>query len=164
MYMLGYTQFFTLFFHFWLHHTMYSHGGCLSTCSNMIKKSWTVPNLGVIVFAHTRIYRDIRLWEMRFSYIPRYTPNISRYTIVGYLSRGSGFQMRADRAWSKGVCCSCLVYVCTCTIWNPDKVYSRYIPCIYHVYSKRRCIPGISQVYTMDIKIYYHAFMGNSML
>ncbi len=70
----------TLFFHFWLHHTMYSHGGCLSTCSNMIKKSWTVPNLGVKVFAHNRISRDIRLWEMRFSYISRYTQYISRYT------------------------------------------------------------------------------------
>ncbi len=31
-------------------------------------------------------------------------------------------------------------------IWNPDEVYSRYIPCIYHVYSERRYIPGISQV------------------
>ncbi len=35
----------------------------------MIKKSWTVPNLAVIAFAHNRISpsRDIRLWEMRFS-------------------------------------------------------------------------------------------------
>ncbi len=37
-------------------------------------------------------------------------------------------------------------------IWNPDEVYSRYIPCKYHVYSERRNIPGISQVYTMDIE------------
>ncbi len=87
--------FFILFFHFWLQHTMYSHGGCLSTCSNMIKKSWTVPNLGVIVFAHTRISRDIRLWELRFSYISRYTTYFSRYTIMGNLSRGSRFQMKA---------------------------------------------------------------------
>ncbi len=36
-------------------------------------------------------------------------------------------------------------------IWNPNKVNSRYTPCIYHVYSERRYIPGISQVYTMDI-------------
>ncbi len=85
--------FFTLFFHFWPHHTMYSHGGCLSTCSSMIKKSWIVPNLGVIVFAHNRISRDILLWEMRFSYISRYTQYISRYTNMGKLSRGSGFQM-----------------------------------------------------------------------
>ncbi len=54
---------------------------CLSTCSNMIKKSWTVPILGVIVFTHTRISRDILLWEMRFSYW---------YTNMGKLSRGSG--------------------------------------------------------------------------
>ena len=40
-------------------------------------------------------------------------------------------------------------------IWNPDEVYSRYIPCIYHVYSERRYIPGISQVYTMDIEILF---------
>ncbi len=88
--------FFTLFFHFWLHHTvtMYSHGGCLSTCSNMIKKSWTVPNLGVIVFTdnHLLVSRDIRLWEMRFSYISRYTQYILRYTNMGKLSRGSSFQ------------------------------------------------------------------------
>jgi len=88
--------FFTLFFHFLLHHTMYSHGGCLSTCSSMIKKSWTVPNLGVIVFAHTRIPRDVRLWEMRFSYISRYTQYISRYTNMGKLSRGSGFQIKSS--------------------------------------------------------------------
>ncbi len=45
------------------------------------KKSWTVPNsgLGVIVFAHNRISRDIRLWEMRFSYVSRYTQYISVY-------------------------------------------------------------------------------------
>ncbi len=37
---------------------------------------------------------------MRFSYISRYTQYISRYTIVGYLSRGSGFQMLSSLpAW-----------------------------------------------------------------
>ncbi len=51
-----------------------------------------MPNLGVIVFAHNRISRDIRLWEMRFSYISRYTQYISRYTNMGELSRGSGFR------------------------------------------------------------------------
>ncbi len=72
--------FFTLFFHFWLHHTMYCHGSCLSTYSDMIKKS-TVPNLGVIAFAHTRIYRDVRVWEVRFSYISVYTEYINVYWV-----------------------------------------------------------------------------------
>jgi hypothetical protein len=40
----------------------------------------------------------------------------------------------------------------TC-IWNPDEVYSRYIPCIFHVYVRRRYMYGIYHVYTMDIKI-----------
>ncbi len=46
------------------------------------------------------------------------------------------------------------------SIWNPDEVYSRYIPCIYHVYSERLYIPGISQVYTMDIKILLSCIYG----
>jgi hypothetical protein len=41
---------------------------------------------------------------------------------------------------------------------------TRHIPCIYHVYSKRRYIPCISQYIQWISKIYYHAFMGNSML
>jgi hypothetical protein len=45
-------------------------------------------------------------------------------------------------------------------IWNPDEVYSRYIPCIYHVYSERRYIPGISQVYTMDIEMLFSWIYG----
>ncbi len=53
--------------------------GCLSTGSNMIKKSWTVPNLGVIVFTHNRISRDIRLWEMRFSYLEIYSVYLEIY-------------------------------------------------------------------------------------
>ncbi len=40
-------------------------------------------------------------------------------------------------------------------IWNPDEVYSRYIPRIYHVYSERRCIPGLYQVHTLDIEILF---------
>jgi hypothetical protein len=39
------------------------------------------------------------------------------------------------------------------SIWNPDEVYSRYIPRIYHVYSERLYIPGIYLVYTLDIEI-----------
>ncbi len=42
-----------------------------------------------------------------------------------------------------------------CHIWNPDEVYRRYIPCIYHVYSERRYIPCISQVYIMDIEMLF---------
>ncbi len=37
-------------------------------------------------------------------------------------------------------------------IRNPNEVYSRYIPRIYHVYSERLYIPGISQVHTLDIE------------
>ncbi len=38
-------------------------------------------------------------------------------------------------------------------IWNPNEVYSRYIPCIFHVYVLLLNMPGIYHVYTMDIKI-----------
>ncbi len=48
-------------------------------------------------------------------------------------------------------------------IWNPNKVYSRYIPCIFHVYVRWRYMPGIYHVYTMDIKFNFHVFMCNSM-
>ncbi len=53
------------------------------------------------------------------------------------------------------------LFLITC-IWNPadsesDKVYSRYIPRILcDVYSERRYIlPGIYQVYTLDIEILF---------
>ncbi len=62
--------FFTLFFHFWLHHTMYSHGGCLSTCSNMIKKVMSCAQLGCHSF-------------LSYSYISRYT--IMRNEVFVYL-------------------------------------------------------------------------------
>ncbi len=39
-------------------------------------------------------------------------------------------------------------------LWNPDEVYNRHIPRIYHVYSERRYIPGICQVYTLNIEIF----------
>ncbi len=32
-------------------------------------------------------------------------------------------------------------------IWNPDEVYSRYIPCIFHVYVQRQYIPRIYNGY-----------------
>ncbi len=111
MYMLGYTQymtvirrctelpkffFSTLFFHFWLHHTLYCHGRYLSTCSNMIKKVINCAQLGCHSFAHTRIYWDIRLWEMRFSYIEIYHI---------YLEI-TAFQLRftAGRTWAQAGC------------------------------------------------------------
>ncbi len=38
------------------------------------------------------------------------------------------------------------------SIWNPNEVYSRYIPCIFHVYVGQLYMPGIYHVYTMDIE------------
>ncbi len=54
-------------------------------------------------------------------------------------------------------------------VWNPNEVYSRYtrmIPRIYHLYSERQYIPGIYQVYTLNIEILfswiYVQFTGNA--
>ncbi len=40
-------------------------------------------------------------------------------------------------------------------IWNPDEVYSRYIPRIYHVYSERRYIRGIYLLCTLELEILF---------
>ncbi len=46
-------------------------------------------------------------------------------------------------------------------VWNPDEVsYSRYIPCIFHVYDVR-----LRYIMPMRIsKFYFHVSMRNSML
>ncbi len=128
--------FFTLLFSFLTPPYDVQSWGCLSTFSNMIKKSWTVPNLGVIVFTHTRIFRDIRLWEMRLSYISRYTKYISRfityisrYTNMGRLSRGSDFQLHLETwSWPPGWKPHFCIYIDILSIYrdirNPHFSYS----------------------------------------
>ena len=43
---------------------------------------------------------------MKFSYISRYTQFISIYTIMGYLSRGSGFKMMYVKVCTADVPCT----------------------------------------------------------
>ncbi len=77
---------------------MFCHGRCLCAYPSIIQKSWTLPNLNVIVFAHTRIYRDVRVWEVGFSYTSVCTRSLSAYIRTwGFPSRVSGFQMMCMR-------------------------------------------------------------------
>ncbi len=99
-----------------------------------------------------RIQPDLKytvLYDSMYEYV-RVCTSIYAYVRVcaSMYQYNQGFQIFM-------VCTYLFVIFGSNIIWNPDEVYSRYIPCIYHVYSERRYIPGISQVYTMDIEILF---------
>jgi hypothetical protein len=91
--------------------------------------------MGVIVFAHTCIYRDVRVWEVRFSYILVYTEYVSVYTIMGFSSRGSAFQMYA-------------------VLTNVHGIYVVY-PWIYH-----GCQNGVDTIHGISMDIPRHPKMA----